>query len=362
MRTELTTAGTGAYVASLLKGAWRPDPPLCDLAAHDLADVLPLVSALGAAPLAWWKLRRSPQAVELPRGFQDMFRRGAIDAVRQQRVLEKLIGRLRDEGIDPIVVKGWSIARSYPMPGLRQYGDHDLCVDPRHVHRARAVVAAWLGAGALADIHDGFAKLDESSWATLSSRAVSVDCGGVPVRVLAPEDHLRVLCRHLLYHGAARPIWLADIAVAVETRTSDFDWSRCLGPSRRVRQWVIRSLQMAHTILDMSIDGTPAAGERTPLPRWVVPSVHRSWSAVTFGLPKLGHSFDAATGVLHEIARHVPSPLQATMAVRGPINGLPRLPFQLAACLHGAMRATTDALQRYRGSSARRAKKLTSHA
>jgi hypothetical protein len=121
-------------------------------------------------------------------------------------------------------------------------------------------------------------------------------------------------------------------------------------------------MQMAHEMLDMSIEGTPTAEERTPLPRWVVPSVHRSWSAVTFGLPKLGHSFDSKDGVLHEIARHWPNPLQATAAVRGPINALPRFPFQLAACVPGAARATADALQRYSRSGVRRARNLASRA
>jgi hypothetical protein len=208
-------------------------------------------------------------------------------------------------------------------------------------------MADTIGLGALADVHDGFAMLDDTDDEVLRTRAVEADCDGTRVLVLTEEDHLRVLCRHLLRHGATRPLWLCDVAVAVETRSPSFDWTKCLGASRRIEQWVIRALQLAHAMIGTSIENTPAAGYRSPLPAWVVPAVADSWSRISFGFSKLGHSFDSPAGFLGEVRRHWPNPLQATVAVRGPINAMPRLPFQLAACVPGFLRTTRDVLQRY---------------
>ncbi len=54
---------------------------------------------------------------------------------------------------------------------------------------------------------------------TLRSQLVNLD--GVDVRVPGLEDHLGILCLHLLHHGAFRPLWLCDIAAALETRPAE---------------------------------------------------------------------------------------------------------------------------------------------
>jgi len=343
-----TPLARGQLVAALLKGAWRAEAGACEVAPQNLTAISALCVASGAAPLAWWNIRRSAFAsTGACESLHQAFLHSSVQAVRYRHALADLLTALRERDIDPIVVKGWAIARHYPTLGLRPYSDHDLCVRPADADRARAILSSHLGGGALADVHSGFATLDDTQDETLRARAIQVECEGTRVAVLADEDHLRVICRHLLRHGAARPLWLCDVAMAVESRSSSFDWGRCLGSSRRVRLWTIRALQIAHAILGMSVEGTPAAESRSPLPRWVVPAVLDTWSSITFGLPKLGHSLDSPGGVVRELVRHWPNPLQATIAVRGPINRLPRLPFQLAACVPGAMRATSDVLTRY---------------
>jgi hypothetical protein len=73
--------------------------------------------------------------------------------------------------------------------------------------------------------------------------------GDIPVKVLSPEDHLSMLCVHFLGHGGWRPIWLCDIAAAMESLTESFDWQTCLGEDTRRAGWILSALACAHEIL-----------------------------------------------------------------------------------------------------------------
>ena len=61
--------------------------------------------------------------------------------------------------------------------------------------------------------------------------------GDVPVRVLGPEDQLRLLCLHLARHGISRPLWLCDIGACLESSPPDFDWDCCLRGSKTLSDW-----------------------------------------------------------------------------------------------------------------------------
>ena len=105
-----------------------------------------------------------------------------------------------------------------------------------------------------------------------------VTFGGIDVQVLGPEDHLRVLCLHQLKHGAPSPLWLCDVAVALETRPPVFDWDRVLGPDRRQADWVACAIGLAHQFLEVPIDDTPVASRAQRLPGWLAPSVLQQWA------------------------------------------------------------------------------------
>jgi hypothetical protein len=157
--------------------------------------------------------------------------------------------------------------------------------------------------------------------------------------MLGAEDHLVVLIRHFLRHNAWRPMWLCDIATAVESRPTDFDWDRCLSRPRHQRGWVACTLGLAHELLGAHLDGTPFAGRARHLPTWLVPAVLRQWDRC------LGPG--ERERVVHYCASHWQHPMQifrqacerwdmpiaATMAFHGPFNEFPRLPFQLGLAL-----------------------------
>jgi hypothetical protein len=189
------------------------------------------------------------------------------------------------------------------------------------------------------DLHRRFARLDSLSWEDLYERSQVLKLGDAEVRVLAPEDHLRLLCVHLLRHGAWRPLWLCDIGAAVEHRPADFDWDRCLGKNRTRAHWVACAIGLAHTLPGARVDDTPVAERAKHLPGWLVPHVLKNWAAPfpslyspnSFERPLITYLYlRRPAGIMRAIRQRWPDPLGVTIKVGGPLNDLPRLPFQVA--------------------------------
>ena len=59
-------------------------------------------------------------------------------------------------GVEPLVLKGWAAARLYGEPGLRPYGDLDLCVLPSEEAAARTALQAPGAPPVLVDLHSDF--------------------------------------------------------------------------------------------------------------------------------------------------------------------------------------------------------------
>jgi hypothetical protein len=240
---------------------------------------------------------------------------------------------LRPAGVQAILGKGWAMARLYPDPGLRPYGDVDLYVRSGDHDAARTALAAAAVEGV--DLHRGFAELDDFDPAELIARSRVATVRGVDVRVFGPGDHARLVALHMLRHGVLRPLWLCDVALALEARPADFDWSAFARGSRRRTAWVRSAFALAHAVLGASLDGVPGAESGVRLPRWLVPSVLRGWSRY---VPPHGSRAPMAASLGHPAAFvrgllvRWPNPVEATVAVGGAFNELPRLPFQLGDC------------------------------
>jgi hypothetical protein len=345
----------GALIARLLAGAWRAVPPPLALSADELAAIAPLLFKSGASALAWWRLRTTALAgTPVAQDLRQAYRLHALEAEVHALHIAEALGRLRGAGVEPVLVKGWAIARWYPEPGLRPYSDLDPVVRAEEASAARAALARP-PLGFAVDVHEGPAHLDAASFDELRSRTETAPLGDTAVRVLGPEDHLRVLSLHALRHGIFRPLWLVDLAVALETRPASFDWVRCLGPDRRRADWVAAALGLAHRLLDARVEGTPVAARARRLPRWLERAVLRSWDRCE-GVSHRPRVFPALLELLAEPRRlrdevrlRWDRPIQATLDVGGPFNALPRLPFQLAATalrVPELIRAMPDGLRR----------------
>ncbi|HKP86122.1 MAG TPA: nucleotidyltransferase family protein [Blastocatellia bacterium] len=324
----------GELIARALAGAWRASPPPIDISTDELEKVAPLLFGSGAAALTWAKLRRSdlndtPLALE----FQQAYRLHSVQAAVHDSEIREVIKMLGAAGLEPLLVKGWAVARFYPEMGLRPYGDIDLCVRPEQYEAAAAIMSTPEGEKYNVDLHRGFEKLDEQSLDELFARSETLRLGDANVRVLKLEDQFRILCAHMLRHGAWRPLWLCDIAAITESLPSDFDWDLCLAGDRHEADWVACSVGLAHQLLEARVDDTPLAGRAGRLPSWLVPAVLKQW--------RRSRAIDHTPGELMTVSlRHLtripkalyerwPNPVQATFNLNAPFNGLPRLPFQV---------------------------------
>lgn len=341
-------------VAAALAGAWRSEPPVSSLTPDELHLVAPLLDGSGAGALAWWKLRRSTQAeTDAALGFQQSYRLQTLRAAVRERELESLFVLLEAAGVDALLVKGWATGRAYTEQGLRPTGDIDLYVPPLQYRRAQKVLSSPEGRRFWVDLHEGFGELSERRAGELYERSEVLTLGGARVRVLCEEDGLRLLCFHLLRHGAWRPLWLCDVAAALESRGQQFDWARLLGESRRGANWVLTTLGLAESLLGACVEATPAFGAAERLPRWLAPCVLARWSRpfATEQAPLKHHAPMRAylrrpRGLIKDLRRRWPGPVEATVAARGRFDRLPRWPYQLAHCFTRAARflnGTSDA-------------------
>jgi hypothetical protein len=337
MRESITSKESkmarGRQVARFLSGSWNGSP--LSLSADELGRISGLITTCGAGGLGWSKLRQSDlRESQIGELFQAQYRFQSLRSALHERHLKKVIPLLREAGVEPLLVKGWAIARLYPEPGMRPYIDLDLCVAPEHSNRAHEVLNSGECNDCVVDLHVGFGKFYDRRDEEIFARSRVVRLDDLDVRVLSPEDDLRFLCLHLLRHGAVQPLWLCDVALFLETRAKDFDWDRCLHGSRKEADWVACTIGLAHQLLGADVEGTPVANRARSLPNWLVPIVLHEWGMPMKTLPQLAvYLRDPRRWVrdfVKELSLHWPNPIEATLTLRGSFNQVPRLPFQVA--------------------------------
>ena len=330
----------GSVLASLLRGIWRQNPPALPISEDELTQVTPLLLRSGGGALGWHRIRHSGLRTSAAgRTLQQAYRLHTIRTAVHEQVVQELFEALRSAGVEPILIKGWAVARLYPDPGLRPYGDVDIVVRPEQHTAAASVLNEAKRDECPVDLHRGLGRMHDQSLDALYARSQTVRLGAVDIRILGPEDHLVVLIRHFLRHNAWRPLWLCDIAAALESRPPDFDWDRCLGGSRRHAGWVACTLGVAHQLLDAHVENTPVANRANHVPSWFVPAVLRQWNRCLGPGERervvryLTTYWQHPTQIFREACERWDMPIAATVALSGPLNEFPRFPFQLGLAL-----------------------------
>lgn len=288
----------------------------------------------GSAALAWRSVRNSDLRDSAPaRQLREAHDLHSLQALAHEDDIRTVIRIFRANGLDPILVKGWASARLYDDPGLRPYGDIDLCVHPDEYTKANTLLKEH-ALGHLVDLHSGLDKFREADWEGWHSRSEGHQLDGVSVRTPALEDHLRLLSFHFLREGGWRPLWLVDVAVAVEKRSANFDWEACLGSDRKRRQRTLCSLVLAHKLLDMRLENDLLREASKNSPTWLLPAVLKQWEVRSayerhkFPMARIWRrSFKDLRGIRH----HWPTPVEATIALNGSFDESPRFGFQIAA-------------------------------
>ena len=340
MRSRTATS-SGHVVAASLYQSWRRSPPSDGLSAHDLEFVTPLLYGSGAAGLGWWRLRETSLR-DTPSGelLHQAFRLLALQANIHQTKIQKVFQLMRAEGVEPILLKGWAIARLYPQPALRPYGDIDLFVRPQDFGIANRVIESAEARGCWVDLHARISELSDTSTEDLFARSHLVSCGDEQVRVLGAEDHFALLAIHLLKHGAWRPTWLCDLGLLLESMSDDFDWNLCLSKNQRRANWILSAVGVAQELVGAEIGNEEIAARSREIPAWLVRSVLKEWETpFAIDQPPMSHRAPMRSylrhprGFLSDLAHRWPNPILATVSVNGKFNRLPRLPYQLANCI-----------------------------
>ena len=279
--TEGPSVSAGRHIAALLTGSWRSIPGFHVWSEAELAPLVPRLLEAGAGGLAWWSLSRTAESQTYSTGvFRDAFRYQLARSRVAESHIKASLGVLRSHGVEPILGKGWAVAQSYASAGLRPTGDIDLYVDPSDFPRAQAAIR---NTGAPVDLHRGCDEIGGDPWSEAFARSVVRPCDQVSVRCFGPSDHLRLVIRHLLRHGAWRSLWLCDVAALLEFEP--LDWRLVLsGPGPAV-SWVQATVKLARDLLGARIpDNAPEEHRSGPPPDWLVRAVLNGW-----GRPFLAH-------------------------------------------------------------------------
>lgn len=324
-------------LAELLHGCWRPQPDPPSLSLHHLDALTPVLVGSGAGPASWRQIRASALAATPAGAFlHDLYRGQALRQALDESHIVRIIQELRDAGIEPVIWKGWAAARLYADPTIRPYGDLDLCVSPSQLAPAEAIVRSPHNLPMAVDLEHAD-PVGVGTWEELFARTRHVPLGTTSVRVLGPEDQMRALCLHFLRHGAWRPLWLCDIAAALETRPPEFDWDLCLGPDPHRAEGMVAVLQLAAYFLGADLTGAPIPGGTGSLPPWFLSAVLTRWHAPlpglqpphTYGPPLRQVLLRRPRQLPAALVRRWPDPVTATAAVNGAWFHGARFPLQL---------------------------------
>ena len=237
---------------------------------------------------------------------------------------------LREGGFEPILIKGYAVAKLYPPDVGRSSVDIDLCFDPEDYEKAQEYNRANPVKGVNVDFHNGFRHLDAMGWDQLYSRSVLIDADGTKVRTLCEEDHLRVLCVHWLTDGGENKGRLWDIYYGVSNRSETFDWDKCLDVvSERRQNWVIYTVGLANKYLGLDISGLPFEEKARQVPKWLSREVKRHWD-LDIPIVPLNASFHDREKLWEQIKKRIPpNPIHATIAMEGSLDSRSRVFYQI---------------------------------
>lgn len=269
-----------------------------------------------------------------PNATEDEIRWHKLSLRRTELGLIDAFAFFRRHKIEPILIKGWAAAQNYPPDKPRFFGDVDLAVSPEQFDDADSILHSAEFPRVGVDLHRGLRHLDTVNFETLFSRSLLLDIDGTSIRILRPEDHLRVLCVHWLNDGGAYKDRLWDIYYAVENRPASFDWELCLNSvSETRRKWIVTTIRLAEKYLGLDTSGLPFADEPNRIPEWLTRNLEKEW-ATDVRLRPLHTCLRARAVFFQQLAKRLPpNAIQATINVEGEFDERSRIPHQIGSVL-----------------------------
>jgi hypothetical protein len=321
----------GLLIAKALRRGWRQPLEQSELSLDRISSITPLLISSGAAGLVW----RQIEPLQAARGqsnlaLQEAYRSHLLHAAVHELEVTDIFMRARAHEVEPILFKGWALARLYPDVGLRPYGDIDLWVRPEDLEKLYRALPSGDDYSYCVEPHVSFYPQYERSFDEVMSASQLISLNDIRVRIPCDEDHLRFICLHFLYHGGWRPLWLCDIALMVESASSEFDWDRCLSGNRKHADWIACVIGLAHQLLDAEVTGTPVAKRAKNLPGWLAPAVLKQWGDgpgmslaenLSFSFPR---RLLKPAALMRAFREHWRNPIQASVEMNAWFNESPR--------------------------------------
>lgn len=248
--------------------------------------------------------------------------------VQEQKIADAF-ALFRQNGIEPILIKGWATALYYPRLEERIFADLDFCVKPEQYDLAVDILKKNREGFQEIDLHKGFRHLDTLDWDDLFENSRLKKVNAEEFRILRPEDHLRVICVHWLNDGGASRERLWDIYYAVKNRPENFNWERCLNLVDEERRfWVVCAIAAANRYLKLEIGDTPIKSEVMKIPYWLTKTIEREWQSDIQLLPLTDCLPDKKRFFQQVFKRIPPNPIQATIECGGSFTENPRFYYQ----------------------------------
>lgn len=259
-------------------------------------------------------------------------------ALYEARIIE-VFAEFRRLGIEPILIKGWAIARFYPFDKSRVSNDIDLCVGNPDFEKSKRLVERLNLKKPRVDLHKAVKNLDKVEFADLFEKSKLIETAGTTIRVLSDEDNLRIACVHWLNDGGAKREKLWDVYYLVQNRSPNFDWNRCLDAAGKIRRnWIVCTIAIAQRELSLNVVGTPFETEITQgavVPKWLSDALQKEWNdPVKLGIISQSQSWRTFVEQLRK--RFPPNPILASIDVEAPFDDTPRLRYQIADIFHRA--------------------------
>ena len=248
--------------------------------------------------------------------------------------IKKALRLFQNNGIEPILIKGWAAARNYPEKQMRLFGDIDLSVDPEFYEKSIDLLEREKAGYLNIDLHCGLRHLDTVEWAQLFENSIVENLEDVPVRILCAEDHLRVLCVHWLTDGGAYRERLLDIYYLLQKNADTFDWQKCFAPiDENRREWIIRTIAVVHKFHPLDVTKLPFANDLGNFPGWFLKALEKEWASETRLEPIHVYIGNKKEFWKQLKKRFPPNPIQATIELNGKFDDSPRFFYQLGSIL-----------------------------
>jgi hypothetical protein len=241
--------------------------------------------------------------IDPPKILQAEYKWIALSNTMIEAELRRLAPELQKAGVRILLIKGTALHRAiYKNPGLRNFEDSDWVLAGHSDWEAAKRELGALGyrpsgqgdgsrwklgpfiiefhrnalgdervSARLTGLGTGVGRIDDEIWA----RALPAEMGE-PYLMPSPEDHLLILCAHLMKHNFEPGIWFSDLE-AVLAETPGFDWEAAL--DRAGRWGFMRHLAFSFRNLG-ALDERAAGGRENILP----PEVREKLRAVPLSI------------------------------------------------------------------------------